>query len=215
MVTEAQDHAGRGALAWGIGLAALALLIWALAAWLGNDEPVPVGAVEEPAAAIPAVRVAPAAIPLPVNEYFAWVDTHRAPERAELLHEYAAAGLLQFSFALNALVVSYPDRGVVAREELERLRAIAARLREIPAPGAAPPREAFLIAAAVMEAMQEAYFREVPEIESAVARVVRTATSLPKPGDPPDGARVEQFFEQAAQTLRLMVDRLFVVPPPL
>lgn len=215
MVTEPRDHVGRGAWAWGIGLVALALLIWALAAWLGDDEAVPVGAVEEPAAATPADRVAPAAIPLPVNEYLAWTEAHRAPGEAGLLHEYTAAGLLQLSFALNALVVSYPDRGVAAREELERLRAIAARLREAPPREPAPPREAFLIAAAVMEAMQEAYFREAPEIESGVARVVRTATLLPGPGDPPEGARVEQFFEQAAQTLRLMADRLFVVPPPL
>lgn len=214
-MAETRGSAGWGVWPWAIGLVALALLIWALVAWLGDDEAVPVGAVEEPAAATPADRVAPAAIPLPVNEYLAWTETHRAPAQAELLNEYAAAGLLQLSFALNALVVSYPDRGVAAREELERLRAIAARLREAPPREPAAPREAFLIAAAVMEAMQEAYFQEVPEIESGVTRVMRAATSLPAPGNPPEGARVEQFFEQAAQTLRLMADRLFVVPPPL
>jgi hypothetical protein len=212
-VAETGGRAWRGVWPWAIGLLVLALLVWALAARLGNDA-VPVGAAEEPAAATPAGRVAPPAIPLPVNEYLAWIESHRAPGEGELLHEYTSAGLLQLSFALNALVVSYPDRGVAAREELERLRAIARRLEEAPRGEPVPTREAFLITAAVMEAMQEAYFREAPELEVQVARLVRMAASLPK-GSLPEGARVEQFFQGSGQVLQLMAERLFVVPPPL
>lgn len=215
MATETRGRVGRGAWAWGIGLIALALVIWGLTAWLGDDEAVPAGAAEDPAAATPAGLVAPAAIPLPVNEFLAWTETHQAPREAELLNEYTGAGLLQLSFALNALVVSYPDRGVAAREELERLRTIAAGLGEARAGEPGHTREAFLIAAAVMKAMQEAYFQDVQGIETGVARVERAATSLPESGSLPEGVRVEQLFDEIAQTFRLMTERLFVVPPPL
>lgn len=195
---------------WIIGLIILALVIWALAELMGDDDVVdtdPVAVVDEPAASpVPApvtnTRADSMAGPA-VQEYLA-MCTGTAAEVAPD-HQFTSGCLDQLATTLES-VVQRPDMaGLDLQAQLTDFRQKADRLVQSPNEStqhANWTREAFISAADLLDDLQDDRY---PELEAGVERLTDAAEAvqadalLTEQGD-----AIHAFFNQVGDLLSAM-----------
>lgn len=201
---------------WIIGLIVLALVIWALAELLGDDaddtadqvDVDPVGVVQ-PTDTAEGMGVA--AMPQEADTYMQEC-TQPLPEDMEmgLQHEFTANCLDNLADALDAVIARdrVEDANVSAR--LSDLRDASQSLEESDATAAThsgTTREAFVSAADLIEALQQAGYTGVGTLQTEVPQVREAAESVdPDTQMLEQRDAVQQFFGEAGDAVRAMAE---------
>lgn len=186
-----------------VGLALLALILWFI--FGRSNDTAPIAADTDttstftmPAAAVPVDEGAPAA----VTGFVQFVDDQGAATAAGLSHEYTADGVRRLVGALDALSDRDSASGVALQPRFDEIRQRADAMQQDPTSTehSRQAREAFVMAAGVMEQMQQSGF----SADQASIAEVRTAAEAVQP----DGMlldqsqQVQQFFERARTAVR-------------
>lgn len=199
------ERKGAAIWPWIIGAIVLALLIWALAEMLGDDDDVdaPVATVVEPAGVTPApvTDAGPAAVPAPVQQYLT-TCAPREPAAMGLDHQYTSNCIQQLVAAVDAMLQEPNLAGVdvqaqmqTARENAQRLTASANESTQ----HAAQTREALVSIGTVLSGVQDARF---PNLDAQATQVEETARSVQGSGNLLDQREpVQRFFQQAGDLL--------------
>lgn len=196
---------------WIIGLIILALLIWLLAEWLGDDDAV----VEEPVPGV--VEPAPVVTP-PVTDTLAgpaaggpaafnqFVQTCPGEtQEMSMDHQYMRDCVQRLVESLDAVLVTPGVEGVDVQAQMQEARQAAQRLAETPETSpqhANMARNAFTSVATVINAAQDQRYPNLEQQANQVqesAQAVSTDTPLLEQRD-----AVNSFFRSAADALRGM-----------
>lgn len=209
---------------WLLGLIVLGLLIWWLAAALGDDEPevattpleapaaVPMGPVEpgvvnEPVVPSPAFVFAPEMAP-PVEEYLAWAAIPPNPETMGLDHEYTAEGVRRLTTALRTIVLAPPVSGMPVRQRWDQMYQNAEQLIQSPNSSlnhADIAHNTFTTSVEVMEAVQQSIPTPNPDLEREIGEARDAAMNVDPANNLLDQREaVHTFFTQAADPLRII-----------
>ena len=188
---------------WVIGaLVVAAILLW-LFVWRDR------GGTDIVDAAAPAAPAAPGAVtdtavPAGVAEFLRFADGQRAAQAAGPSHDYTADGLRHLAGAVDALVErdTVLGRAVGPRVAALRERADAMQRDAGSTDHAQQAREAFLLAADLLQAIQEGAH---PGLTDRVGEVRQAATAVRADRRLLDQtAEVQRFFDGAAAALRGM-----------
>ena len=191
------------------GLLLLALVLWVL---FGRGDGRADGgvaldaspaAVTDSAAGTVATAMGADGVPAPVGEFLRFAET-RTERDASHAHEYTADGLRRLAGALGAVTDGAAVPGVDVQQRLSEIRQRADALQRDPASTehALQAREAFVMASALMEQMQQARFSG---LASQVREVSDAATAI-RPDQPllRQAGEVQRFFERSANAVREM-----------
>ena len=139
-----------------------------------------------------------------VGEFVDFVTTRRASDAMGLQHEYTAEGLRRLAAAISALATRDTVAGFELEPRIQMLRERADALQRDPNADthARQAREAFLVAASVLEDIQD---RRFPHLDGEATAVVRAAEGV-EAGRPltEQESAVGTFFERASHLLRGM-----------
>jgi hypothetical protein len=138
-----------------------------------------------------------------IGDYVRFVGSQRARNVIGPKHEYTAEGIRRLATAIAALAVRDTVAGALM-PRIQGLRKQADALQRGPSADthALKTREAFLLAASILESLQERRFPELDGDAAAVFRAaegVRARTALTAQAD-----AVERFFERTAHLLQGM-----------
>ena len=211
------ERRGTSIWPWIIGLIILALLIWLLFALLGDDgEEV---AIEEPVAAPVVAEPAAPDLPPAVEAYMTTCTEEMGQPQGQmgLEHDYSVGCLQELGNSLDALIVQQTVANTDVSQALEDYRGTVQQLQasdESSMSHADLTRNAAMSAAALMQAVNNAYFSDDAAVGTAVSEAGRAAEGI-QPGvamlDQRDA--VQTFFREAGDALRAMAER-FAVPAP-
>lgn len=205
---------------WILGLLVLGLLAWLLFAG-GDDEvevvdPGAVGAVTEPAVAPAPDQADPAggasaALPAPVTEYMN-TCTSQGADNTDMgrEHQFTADCLERLAASLEAVIQREQLPGTDVSQRLDAVRQQARSLRQSDPQAsthAGTTRQAFTAAADLVEAVQQAGYREVAGLGEGVTRV-RSAAQAVDANTPMLNQRdaVHNFFREAGETVRRIAE---------
>lgn len=208
---------------WIIGLIVLALLIWLLAEWLGDDdelvveEPVPTAVEPVPPVITPAPP--PEGIPTEVRSYLSdCTEEFGAPEGdLGLQHQFTVDCLRKLRAALNTVILLDTVGGVAVQQQLDDYTAAVQQLQASDPSALAHAnltRDAAMSAVTLLEGMQSFYFADEPAVSGAVAEARQAAQGIQ--GEVPmleQRDSVHSFFREAGDALRTMSER-FAAPAP-
>ena len=202
---------------WIIGLIILALLIWALAEMLGDDDvdtapivtdtPALVEEPVEPPVGTPAPG-AMAAVPPAVEEYMSSCVLGASPSDMGLQHQYTADCIQRLSGSIDAVINRPEVINANVQQRLDNFRQQAERLRAS-SPQATTHanivRETFVSAADLLNTVQEERYATAADID-ARAIGVRQAAEAVQATTPLLEQReaVQRFFREAGETLRMI-----------
>jgi len=195
------EHNKRSLWPFVIGLLLLLLVGWLVLTQFGDDDAVVVapeaGAVVDPT---PAVAATPAATGA-VAEFIRYADSTRAAQAMGLGHDFTADGIRKLAAAIDDAARSDTVANAALAPQLADLRQRADSLQRNPdaTSHALHTREAFLIAASLIQNLQE---RRAPD-RAADANAVWAAARRIDARRPllEQSADVERFFERAATAL--------------
>jgi hypothetical protein len=187
-----------------IGLLLLLLVGWFVVEQFDDDDAVVVapeaGAIADPA---PAVAATPAATGA-VAEFIRYADSTRAAQAMGPGHDFTAEGIRKLAAAIDDVARSDTVANAALAPQLADLRQRADSIQANPnaTDHALHTREAFLIAASLIQNMQE---RRAPD-RAADANAVWAAARQVDAKRPllEQSADVERFFERSAAALRGM-----------
>lgn len=195
---------------WILGLLVLALLVWLLVEWLGDDDDV----VDQPVATVVDDTLGAAAAPVtaPVGataaggqqmQQYMTTCAPAQPQEMGLQHEYTANCIELL--AGNVESISAQAQGVNVQSELDRARQNAQQLRQSAADTTVHARltsEALSSLATAIDRVQEAQYPnmggQVDQLQQTVQNVEASGTLLDQ-REP-----VQNFFRQAGDVLNSM-----------
>jgi hypothetical protein len=146
------------------------------------------------------------AIPGEVDAYLRHVQRGEARDRMGPEHDYTADGIRRLAAAIGAIAIGDTVAGHALESQLAELRQRADALQRDPSANthALATREAFLIAAGMLEGIQQRRFPELASEATAVRRAAE-ATQAKRPLLE-QKAEVQQFFDEASGILRGMTN---------
>jgi hypothetical protein len=146
----------------------------------------------------------PADVDAAIGDFARFVSSRRPRDVIGPKHEYTVEGIRRLATAISALAVRDTVAGRALEPRIQALRDRADALQRDPNADthALKTREAFLLAASVLESIQDRRFRNLDGDATAVLRAaeaVRVAQPLTEQAD-----AVERFFERSSHLLRAM-----------
>jgi hypothetical protein len=141
-----------------------------------------------------------------IDSFARFVASARARDMAGPRHEYTAEGIRRLAVAINDLAVLDTVAGGALRPRIDALRERADALQRDPADDthALETREAFLLAASVLESIQD---RRFPDLDDQAAAVVRAADDVKaRTLLTEQTSAIEGFFNRTSELLRAMRD---------
>lgn len=196
---------------WILGLLLLALLVWALFALFGDDEP---EVVQDPIAA-PVATPAPAApadsgVPPAVSTFLAQCTEAQGSPQGQmgLGHDFTVQCLQQLREAINSLTTRQEVADTNVSQRLDEYTSTVQELQQSDTTAATHAnltRDAASTAVEAIQAIQTAWFSGNQQIETAVGELQQSVEGIQ-----PSVAMLEQrdsvrtFFREAGEVLRMM-----------
>jgi hypothetical protein len=222
---DVQRRSGPSWWAWLLALAALAVLLWLVLAWLGDDDEAEVAAVDPAAAPVvipvdtgmPAAgterAAAAGAVPAVVESYMGACTGAEGGEPADMgrEHQFTVGCFRDLRAAIDTVMVQDQVTGVDVQSRLSDYQAAVQRLEQSQASStehAGYTRQAADAASALLSGMLTTGYGGQQEVTIAVGEV-EAATRAIQPGTAMVQQReaVRNFFREAGEALRLMAER--------
>jgi hypothetical protein len=204
---------------WIIGLIVLALLIWALAEMLGDDDDADTAPLvtdttaliaepTAPAAGTPAPGAVAAAVPPAVEEYMSTCVQGASPTDMGLQHQYTADCIQRLSGSIDAVINRPEVINANVQQRLDNFRQQAERLRASDPQATTHSnlvRQTFVSAADLLNTVQDERYASATDLDTR-ATGVRQAAEAVQATTPLLNQRdaVQRFFQEAGETLRMM-----------